>query len=355
MGYDMNVAAIAYTTAINLDASDKVLLALFEAGIVESGMRNLNYGDKDSVGFLQQRPSMGWGTVEQCTNVEYATTSFVKAAKKIESKYQIAGDLAAAVQKPAKIYEYRYNESKSKALNLLKQVSNNSFQITIKLPVEGATEKNISSQFGEDRIDHIHKGIDIAMPLGTTVFTLFGGTVTNTGYSSSYGNFVELLNPSGYSEFFAHLSKISVEKGYSLLPSNKIGEVGSTGYSTGNHLHYEIRTASGEKIDPIEYLKNNTSTSSQSSESGILSSLQNAFTNFVAGVIGTSSTMIVYIGITILIFISLYYIFGKQKQITSTAKNIGKEAVDIGVSFIPGGNTVSKVAKKGLKSIKGGK
>lgn len=351
MAYDMTVAKKAYTTAINLNASDKILLALFEAGIVESGMRNLNYGDRDSVGFLQQRPSQGWGTVEQCTNVEYATTSFVKAAKKIESKYSNSGDLAAAVQKPAKIYEYRYNQAKSKALNLIEKVSNNSFKITIKLPVEGATEKNISSQFGEDRGDHIHKGIDIAMPLGATVFTLFGGTVTNIGYSSSYGNFVELLNPSGYSEFFAHLSKINVEKGYSLLSGNKIGEVGSTGYSTGNHLHYEIRTSSGEKIDPMEYLKSNPSTSIQSNDLGILSSIKNAFNDLVAGYIGVSSTITIYIAITILIFISLYYIFGRPNQLTKTVKNLGKDAVDIGVSIIPGGG----VAKKGFKTIKGGK
>ena len=83
MGYDYTVATTAYQTAIQLNASYKVMLALFEAGIVESGMRNIDYGDRDSLGFLQQRPSQGWGSKAQVMDVKHATTKFVNEAKRI--------------------------------------------------------------------------------------------------------------------------------------------------------------------------------------------------------------------------------------------------------------------------------
>lgn len=356
MAYDMKVATTAYNTAIDLGASDKVLLALFEAGIVESGMKNLNYGHLDSVGFLQQRPSMGWGTIEQCTNVAYATTSFVKEAQKIESKYNNAGDLAAAVQKPAAIYEYRYNANKSNAEKLITKVSGGEVETKITLPVKGATIDNISSYYGEQRTDHIHKGIDIAMPLGTICFTVFGGTVLNLGYSTSYGNFVEVLNGNGFKEFFAHLSSISVGKGDNLLSGTEIGKVGSTGYSTGNHLHYEIRDVSGNKINPLEYLKEKATIGN--SDQGIFSGLTNSINNFIQSFIGLNITVGVYTVIAGISLISVFVIFKQQKNIkkvTSTGKKLGKDAVDIGVSFIPGGGAVSKVAKKGMKVVKGGK
>ena len=128
MAYDMNVVTIAYNTAKSLGASDKIILALFEAGIVESGMRNLNYGDRDSVGFLQQRPSQGWGTIAQCMDVAYATKSFVREAKKIESKYNTSGALAQGVQRSA--YPTKYEANKNNALALLNKISNGNYTST---------------------------------------------------------------------------------------------------------------------------------------------------------------------------------------------------------------------------------
>jgi len=340
MAYDMNVATTAYQTAIDLNASNKVILALFEAGIVESGMKNINYGDRDSVGFLQQRPSQGWGTIDEIMDVSYATTSFVERAKKIEDKYQIAGDLAAAVQRPAKIYEYRYDANKKKAENLIEKVSGKNIEKKIILPVKGSTLDNISSYYGEQRSDHIHKGIDIAMPLGSECFTLFGGTILNTGYSTSYGNFVEVLNANGYKEFFGHLSKISVEKGDTLSRGDKVGEVGSTGYSTGNHLHYEIRDISGNKIDPLDYLKENAIIGIDNDDDGILSGLTNSINNFIKNFIGLNITLGVYTVILGIAILSIIFILRQQNKIGGIAKDI--------VDFVPGGGVV----KKGLKIVK---
>ncbi len=119
-GYDMAVVRTAYSTAKSLHASDKVMLALFEAGIVESGFRNLTYGDRDSIGFLQQRPSQGWGTREQIMSPAYATTKFVQAAKPLESHYATAGQLAQAVQRSA--FPLKYDSVRVKASELLNSV-----------------------------------------------------------------------------------------------------------------------------------------------------------------------------------------------------------------------------------------
>lgn len=115
--YDLNVVRTAYQTAVSMGVSDKVMLALFEAGIVESGFRNLNSGHLDSRGFLQQRPSQGWGTVEQVMNPAYATTKFVTEAKKLENKFATSGQLAQAVQRSA--YPLKYDAVAFEARALL--------------------------------------------------------------------------------------------------------------------------------------------------------------------------------------------------------------------------------------------
>jgi hypothetical protein len=114
MAYDMAVVKTAYTTALSMDASSKVLLALFEAAIVESNFQNLSGGDRDSVGFLQQRPSQGWPNP---MDVATATRSFVAKAKPLENKYPTAGLLAQAVQVSA--FPLKYDAVKLPASELI--------------------------------------------------------------------------------------------------------------------------------------------------------------------------------------------------------------------------------------------
>ncbi len=121
MAYDMAVANEAFKTAAGLGASSKVMLSLFEAGIVESGFTNSRKAtDHDSVGFLQQRPSQGWGTVDQIMNVAYATKSYITRAKANEAKYATAGQLAQSVQRSA--YPDKYDKVEKEAVALLAKV-----------------------------------------------------------------------------------------------------------------------------------------------------------------------------------------------------------------------------------------
>src|SRR5690606_2267823 len=79
------------------------------------------------------------------------------------------------------------------------------------------------------------------------------GEVVRTGYSSSYGRFVEISHANGVTSFYAHMSRTMVNEGDVLRGGEQLGAVGSTGRSTGPHLHFEIRRE-GERINPEDFL-----------------------------------------------------------------------------------------------------
>ncbi|WP_258905117.1 VCBS repeat-containing protein [Actinokineospora sp. UTMC 2448] len=116
--HDPAVIAAVYRVGDRLDVSGKVMLAGFEAGWVESHMNNLNCGDRDSLGVFQQRPSMGWGTVEQIMNVEYAANSFFTRAIASERDHPgfAAWEIAQDVQRSCCPLRYRDAEAKAVAL-----------------------------------------------------------------------------------------------------------------------------------------------------------------------------------------------------------------------------------------------
>ncbi len=104
----------------------------------------------------------------------------------------------------------------------------------------------ISSGFGMRRhpirrMRQFHTGIDIPKVKGTPVYTTGNGIVIRKGYDSGYGYFIEIQHYGGFCSFYAHLSKTMVNAGDSVSITEQIGCVGSTGISTGSHLHYEIR------------------------------------------------------------------------------------------------------------------
>jgi pyruvate/2-oxoglutarate dehydrogenase complex dihydrolipoamide acyltransferase (E2) component len=110
-----DVVRLALAQAGRMHASPKVTLALVEAGIVESNLRNLPYGDRDSLGYLQQRPSQGW----RCPrNITCATWDFVRRAIPIEREYSTAGRLAQAVQRSA--FPDRYDQAQARAVEVIR-------------------------------------------------------------------------------------------------------------------------------------------------------------------------------------------------------------------------------------------
>lgn len=98
-----------------------------------------------------------------------------------------------------------------------------------------------------------HQGLDIAAPTGTTVTAAAGGTVIMAQWYGGYGNYILIDHGGGYSTGYGHLSAIYVSTGQSVQRGQAIGAVGSTGQSTGPHLHFEVRIA-GKPVDPAPRL-----------------------------------------------------------------------------------------------------
>jgi murein DD-endopeptidase MepM/ murein hydrolase activator NlpD len=99
-----------------------------------------------------------------------------------------------------------------------------------------------------------HLGVDYAAPTGTPVRTVGDGVVTFSGWQNGYGNVVQIDHGNGRSTLYAHLSRKDVRVGQRVQQGTRVGAVGSTGWSTGPHLHFEFRVG-GEHQDPLRVAK----------------------------------------------------------------------------------------------------
>lgn len=115
-------------------------------------------------------------------------------------------------------------------------------------PVEGP----VTSPFGV-RWGRMHTGIDIAAPEGTPIKAAAAGTVIYASWMRGYGNLTVIDHGGGLATAYAHQSRLATSVGQSVAQGEVIGYVGSTGHSTGPHLHFEVRV-NGEPVDPLGYL-----------------------------------------------------------------------------------------------------
>ncbi|HVY52566.1 MAG TPA: M23 family metallopeptidase [Devosia sp.] len=121
-----------------------------------------------------------------------------------------------------------------------------------------ATVSRVSSIFGNRKDPFtgrlaFHSGIDFAAPMGTIVLSAGAGTVSFVGQMSGYGNVVEVTHPDGLVTRYGHLSAFLVKQGDAVSTGSPIARVGSTGRSTGPHLHFEVRRED-MAVDPARYL-----------------------------------------------------------------------------------------------------
>lgn len=115
------------------------------------------------------------------------------------------------------------------------------------------TRGRISSRYGM-RNGRMHRGLDIASGTGTTIKAADGGKVVFVGYKGAYGNLVEIDHENGYRTRYAHNSKILVKVGERVYKGQTIAKMGSTGRSTGSHLHFEV-LVNGSNKNPSNYVK----------------------------------------------------------------------------------------------------
>jgi murein DD-endopeptidase MepM/ murein hydrolase activator NlpD len=120
-------------------------------------------------------------------------------------------------------------------------------------------ERRVTDSFGP-RINPVtgkqgnHRGVDLAAPLGTPVYAARAGAVSEAGENAVYGKYVVLKHANGYRSLYGHLSRVDVKRGAEVPSGGVIGRVGSTGQSTGPHLHFEL-SKDGRLEDPERLLK----------------------------------------------------------------------------------------------------
>lgn len=122
-------------------------------------------------------------------------------------------------------------------------------------PVSGAF---ITDAYGwrihpKKKVRSFHTGVDFAVGHGVPIYAMAAGTVSDCGSNNSYGNYVTLTHGGGYGSFYGHMSQYVVSVGETVTQGQVIGYVGSTGISTGPHLHFEIYV-NGGTVNPMEYV-----------------------------------------------------------------------------------------------------
>ena len=120
---------------------------------------------------------------------------------------------------------------------------------TFSMPTRGSLSSRFGSRWGSR-----HEGIDLAAPIGTSVYAADGGVVIWAGTNGAYGKLVKVDHGGGYVTYYGHLSKYFVEEGDKIYKGQKIAAVGNTGRSTGPHLHFEIRK-NGTPVNPLNLVR----------------------------------------------------------------------------------------------------
>jgi murein DD-endopeptidase MepM/ murein hydrolase activator NlpD len=165
-------------------------------------------------------------------------------------------------------------KEKELASQISKVVSESGFQWPL-----SAGYNTLSSLYGS-RIHPVtgkasnHTGIDIPAPSGTPIYAAKSGVVSVSVYGSgsswSYGNYVVISHSDGTSTLYAHMSRRAVSEGQTVKQGAVIGYVGTTGRSTGNHLHFEVRV-NGNRTDPVNYFKSMTLYATSGGKKSLLS------------------------------------------------------------------------------------
>lgn len=252
----------------------RAIWLVIATGIQESNLTNLlDEVDHDSAGYLQQRPSQGWGTYQDVTDPYRATQTFFEH---LEDKYTAEEilslplkELAIGVQNPSVAAYGRWNWDKT-AAELLDMVvspgveeSCNASPEGWQLPVDADSycvtygygmRKDARSPTGEA----MHGGVDMACNANEPIYAVADGTVVFAGENGGFGWQVRIDHGDGtitsYSHMVAWSIPSTVVKDARVTRGQTIGNVGTTGRSFGEHLHFEV-SVDGERVDPEPFMR----------------------------------------------------------------------------------------------------
>ena len=236
----------------------------------ESGLRNLDYGDRDSLGMMQQRPSAGWGSPVQVQDPAYSARAFFGGPSSPTANAGLLSvrgwermplwEAAQTVQRSA--FPMAYADHEPLATEIVQRLSGTTAGCEpLRTGPWGSpvgSGYTLTSSYGWRTSPtrggaDFHTGQDFARPEGSPVTAVTRGVVVFAGWGGSYGNLVRLRHANGVESWYAHLSAIDATVGDRVRVGDQIGAVGSTGNSTGDHLHLEIRV-DDQPTDPMPWL-----------------------------------------------------------------------------------------------------
>ncbi len=170
-----------------------------------------------------------------------------------QQKAGLGGPLVA-MDSPA-LFETKVKEL-DEALDLVDRMKSEARRLPIANPSPG---HSVSSVFGVRKdpllgTPAMHSGMDFRAPTGAEILAAAAGTVVSAGWNGGYGRMVEVRHADGFTTRYAHMSKILVKTGDEVSAGQAIGKVGSSGRSTGPHLHYEVHRH-GKALNPVRFLQ----------------------------------------------------------------------------------------------------
>jgi murein DD-endopeptidase MepM/ murein hydrolase activator NlpD len=249
----------------------------------ESTLRNLDYGDRDSLGLFQQRPSQGWGTPEQVRDVEYATRSFLQRLVEVPGwKEMPLTEAAATVQRPAEEYAGLYAQWESlgdqavdvlwadagptspaecDSVDAVGTGAGSSSAVGFPVPAGLLASDNHNWGGQGSMWSSWHTGTDFSVPCGTPVLAATSGTVVLERGPSWFGAVLVKIvtGPESVATWYAHMQSVSVQSGQRVATGQQIGQVGALGNASGCHLHFEVHLRNGDiygadNVDPSTWL-----------------------------------------------------------------------------------------------------
>jgi len=261
-------ATLIKNVGLTRHLSNNVIVSGIITAKVESNLMNLNFGDRDSLGMFQQRPSMGWGTPQQVMQPVYATNKYFSVAQNVSGHDTIPpGKLAQdvqrsqfpdryAVQIPVALQVMGISSLSGAAAHQSQPASAQQVSAPCAAPVavspvvalSGAmilpvpkAGSSVSSCFGTRVLNgaaDFHPGVDIAQAIGSPVFAAAGGSISFAGPADGYGNnFVRILHGGHIMTGYGHMNSMLVKLGQLVSKGQQIGVVGNQGASFGAHLH----------------------------------------------------------------------------------------------------------------------
>lgn len=275
------VAKVIFDRGVEAKVGDSGIIIALMTAMQESGLRNLDHGDRDSLGPFQQRPSQGWGTIQEILNLIKSTDAFYGVAAHTNNpgltdivgwQTMSFGVAAQAVQRSAYPTLYAQHEPDARQmLEYLKTGTGGSYDCsggagpgqvsgTWAHPLAPASF-TLTSRFGM-RYDPVngkwsmHRGQDFSVPTGTQDRAACDGVIQRADPVDPYGGGMQtdLDCGGGVLMKYMHQSKFLVSQGDQVKAGQVIGLTGTTGHSTGPHLHFQVNV-NGEAVEPMKFMR----------------------------------------------------------------------------------------------------